>query len=174
MSTLREATSTTPLLASSNPLSPRPSASRTLSAPPLRIRRQSTPPIVIFPAILIFILLAFTTLIAWDVSSLGNCYFAPLCRILGDSKGSTDAVWWRNAGAYAPWRPLGSGGGHKGLPKGCEINQVTLVSPASDAILGFRCWTEIRQSCIDMLKDILHIGEGGVSVGRWIRSRKGR
>ena len=161
---LPQASSTTPLLAPSNLLSPRPSVSRNPSVPPIRLRRQSTPPIVVFPAILTIFLLAFTALVAWDVSSLGNCYFAPLCRILGDGKERTDAVWWRNAGAYAPWRPLGAGGGHRGLPEGCEINQVTVVSPAPDVISGLVL--NQGQSCIDMLRDILHIGEGGVFTGR--------
>jgi hypothetical protein len=67
-------------------------------------------------------------MIAWDVSSYGDCYFQSLCNALGDGT-RLDRVWWENSGAYAPWRSGGPGGGKRGLPRGCEINQVTLVCP---------------------------------------------
>ncbi len=133
MSSIPRATSTTPLLAPSRGPSPQP-PSRSHSLLPIRQRqrqRRRTPPIHILPALLTLTLFALVAFIAWDVSSFGNCYFAPLCRTLGDGKERIDEVWWRNAGAYAPWRSLGTGGGRGGLPRGCEIDQVTVVRPFS-------------------------------------------
>jgi len=66
---------------------------------------------------------------AWDISDYGNCYFKSLCKVLGSGE-DLDEIFYQNAGAYAPWRSRGPGGGKKGLPRGCEINQVTLVSTA--------------------------------------------
>ncbi|GFZ50736.1 hypothetical protein JCM24511_08494 [Saitozyma sp. JCM 24511] len=100
---------------------PRPSLS------PFRRHRRRTPPIHAFPAVLAVLLFAAVAFVAWDVSSIGRCYFKPLCRILGDSAVSAEEIWWRNAGAYAPWRSRGDGGGRKGLPRGCEIDQVNIL-----------------------------------------------
>ncbi|WVQ76289.1 hypothetical protein IAR50_005954 [Cryptococcus sp. DSM 104548] len=77
---------------------------------------------IIFP-ILLFACVAF---LVWDVSSFGNCYFEPLCRLLGDGRGIEEG-WWRNSGPYAPYRRMGEGGAALGLPKGCEVDQVTLL-----------------------------------------------
>ncbi|EIW73298.1 hypothetical protein TREMEDRAFT_67315 [Tremella mesenterica DSM 1558] len=62
-------------------------------------------------------------LVVWDVSPVGNCVLRPLCRALGEGRGKEE-VWWRNAGAYAPYRPLGEG--RERLPRGCELDQVTI------------------------------------------------
>ncbi|ODN97157.1 hypothetical protein I350_08137 [Cryptococcus amylolentus CBS 6273] len=77
---------------------------------------------IIFP-VLLFAAVAF---LAWDVSSFGNCYFQPLCRLLGDGRGVEEG-WWRNQGPYAPYRRMGKGGAVVGLPRGCEVDQVTLL-----------------------------------------------
>ena len=137
MAPLPPVDSRTPLLASrfENSYSPSPGPSRPFSsrAVPsslhvLRRRRHST--IHFLPAFFTFVLLFIVAFLAWDVSSFGNCYFAPVCRMLGDGRERMGSVWWRDAGAYAPWKSLGSGGGKRGLPRGCEINQVNLVSKA--------------------------------------------
>jgi hypothetical protein len=105
----------------------RPPNPTNLSTYRLSKRRRRSPPIQTIPAFITVTILLFVAFIAWDVSSIGNCYFAPLCKLLGEGGERVQDVWWRNAGAYAPWRSLGPGGGHRGLPRGCEINQVTLV-----------------------------------------------
>ncbi|KAK4686161.1 hypothetical protein P7C73_g3973, partial [Tremellales sp. Uapishka_1] len=120
-------TSTTPLLPHSRSPSPRPDYTRSQSVQPLRRRRRSTPPIHVFPAALAFCLFMVVAFVAWDVSSLGNCYVKPLCDLLGDGMEKKEDIWWRNAGPYAPWRSLGPAGGRKGLPRGCEIDQVTIL-----------------------------------------------
>ena len=91
-----------------------------------RRERTRTPVAAFFPAFITVVLLSFASFAAWDVSSAGNCWLEPLCRILGDGE-RTEEVWWRNSGAYAPWKSLGVGGGKRGLPRGCAINQVTIV-----------------------------------------------
>lgn len=68
---------------------------------------------------------------AWDVSSIGNCYFPSICKALGKGKERKDEVYQRNTGAYAPYVPQGAGGGRVNLPRGCEINQVNAVSTNS-------------------------------------------
>ncbi|ORX34649.1 histidine phosphatase superfamily [Kockovaella imperatae] len=89
-------------------------------------RRQRTPIAAFFPAFVTIVLLGFASFAAWDVSSAGNCWIEPLCRILG-SGDRLENVWWRNSGAYAPWKSLGPGGGKRGLPRGCKVNQVTVL-----------------------------------------------
>lgn len=129
MSTTPRPTSTTPLLAnaSSSPSnSSRPPPRRSRSSQHRRSRKG--PHIQLIPAAVLCTLLALAALAIWDVSSLGKCYFRPLCRLLGDDQNDKDIVWWRNAGAYAPWRASGKEGGRRGLPKGFEINQVSIVS----------------------------------------------
>ncbi|KAK1926180.1 histidine phosphatase superfamily [Papiliotrema laurentii] len=142
MSFLPAPNSRTPLLAahssaqpsssqsrSSRARSPNPSA-RPILVPTVshagRTRRKRSPNHRTVPAILIFVLVGLTAMIAWDVSSYGDCYFQSLCNALGDGT-RLDRVWWENSGAYAPWRSGGPGGGKRGLPRGCEINQVTLL-----------------------------------------------
>ena len=97
------------------------------SLSPFRRRRRSSPPIQLLPTITVVLLFVGVAFIAWDVSSFGNCYFKPLCRALGSGRFRDEEVWWRNAGAYAPWRSRGDGGGKRGLPRGCEIDQVNIV-----------------------------------------------
>ena len=92
-----------------------------------RGRRRKSPPIHFVPALLVSTVLASVLFLAWDVSSYGKCYFSSLCRIIGSGEDKDD-VFFLNSGAYAPWRSGGQGGGKRGLPRGCEINQVTLVS----------------------------------------------
>lgn len=131
MSMTPRPTSTTPLLGDAR-RSPseanRPSPSRLGSSH--RRRRGRAPHIQTFPAIVLCTLLILAGLAIWDVSPLGDCYFKPLCKILGDTWDEKDSVWWRNAGAYAPWRANGPGGGRRGLPQGCEVGQVTIVCPS--------------------------------------------
>ncbi|OCF36112.1 hypothetical protein I316_01984 [Kwoniella heveanensis BCC8398] len=79
----------------------------------------------ILPASIALILLLAFAFIAYDVSSLGDCV-TPLCRALGGDKGLED-IWWRNQGPYAPFRSLGKFGAQKGLPRGCEVDQVTVL-----------------------------------------------
>jgi len=124
---------TTPLLASPRhrPDNRRdPSTLRYNSLPSLDhlpSKRRRTPHVQFVPFLIIGPILVFVLFIAWDVSSYGNCYFRPLCRILGDGSETKKDVWWRNSGPYAPYRSLGSGGGRTGLPRGCEIDQVNVV-----------------------------------------------
>ena len=79
------------------------------------------------PFILAATVFVFVFFVAWDVSTYGNCYFKPLCRILGDGSESLREVWWMNSGPYATWKAVGPGGGRTGLPRGCEIDQVNVV-----------------------------------------------
>ena len=92
-----------------------------------RGQRRKSPPIQLAPALAALGILAFFLFMAWDVSRYGNCYFDSLCRALGTGE-DLDDIFFQNAGAYAPWRSGGPGGGKRGLPRGCEINQVTVVS----------------------------------------------
>jgi hypothetical protein len=125
---------TTPLLASPQhrPGNTRdPSVLRYHSLPSLDHlphKRRRTPHVQLVPLLMIGPLLIFVFFVAWDVSSYGNCYFRPLCRALGNGSETTKDVWWRNSGPYAPWKSLGPGGGRTGLPRGCEIDQVNVVS----------------------------------------------
>ncbi|KAL7420830.1 hypothetical protein Q5752_004783 [Cryptotrichosporon argae] len=99
-----------------------------LSPSPARLsrrRRRRSPPLHLVPALLTSVILALVVFAAWDVSSLGSCYVRPLCRLLGH--GEVEMVWRRNAAAYAPWVSLGPGGGKKGLPRGCDVDQVTIL-----------------------------------------------
>jgi hypothetical protein len=143
---------TTPLLASPHhrPLNTRdPSTLRYHSLPSLDrlpAKRRRTPHVQFVPLLLVAPILLFVIFVAWDVSSYGNCYFRPLCRALGDGNGSLKDVWWRNAGPYAPWRSLGTGGGRTGLPRGCEIDQVNVVSQRSFAARS----KGLMSSCIDI------------------------
>jgi hypothetical protein len=128
MSSSLSATATTPLLPSSREISPRPPLARDPSTFRAVRRRRGTPPVHLLPALVtitVFILVCFA---AWDVSSYGKCYFTPLCRILGDGQDGLEEIYGRNSGAYGPWRSHGPGGGKLGLPRGCEINQVSIVS----------------------------------------------
>lgn len=125
---------TTPLLASPRGATSLPrdlSAVRYHTLPSLdRLpskRRRHTPHIQFIPFILAGSVFLLVLLIAWDVSSFGNCYFKPLCRMLGDGSLNSREVWWMNSGPYAPWKPVGPGGGRRGLPRGCEIDQVNVV-----------------------------------------------
>ena len=125
---------TTPLLASPRPGASTyrdPSVVRYQSLPSLgRLphKRRRTPHIQLVPFLLTFTVFVFVILIAWDVSAFGNCYFKPLCRILGDGCENLREVWWINSGPYAPWKAVGPGGGNRGLPRGCQIDQVNVVS----------------------------------------------
>jgi len=125
---------TTPLLASPRhrPHNRRdPSTLRYNSLPSLQYlpsKRRRTPHVQSIPLLIIGPVLVFVLFVAWDVSSYGNCYFKPLCRVLGDGNETKKDVWWRNSGPYAPYRSLGPGGGRTGLPRGCEIDQVNVVS----------------------------------------------
>ena len=121
----RQSRSTSPHAYASRSRPPNPSNSSFIRR---RTRRRS-PQIQFVPGLIALGLLAFVGFLAWDVSSAGNCYFQALCNVLGEGE-RMDTVWWENSGAYAPWRSGGSGGGKRGLPRGCEINQVTLVSLA--------------------------------------------
>ncbi|WWC85773.1 uncharacterized protein L201_000639 [Kwoniella dendrophila CBS 6074] len=96
------------------------------SSPSKRRRKDQKPPIPIFSIIFTLVLLGSVGFLAWDVSSYGHCYAQPLCRALQGHRG-LEQTWWRNQGPYAPFQSLGSGGGDKGLPKGCEISQVTIL-----------------------------------------------
>ena len=95
--------------------------------PASKRRRHKTPRGHFLPALLTVIVISLAAFVAWDVSSLGNCWLKPLCRVLGDRE-RREMVWWRNSGTLAPWRSKGQGGGKRGLPRGCTINQVTVVS----------------------------------------------
>ncbi|WWD05867.1 hypothetical protein V865_003951 [Kwoniella europaea PYCC6329] len=94
--------------------------------PRRRHKRNGRHPVPVFSIIFTLILLLIVAFLAWDVSSYGHCYVTPLCRALSGRNG-LEQTWWRNQGPYAPFRPLGPGGGKKGLPKGCEISQVTVL-----------------------------------------------
>lgn len=126
--------STTPLLASPRPRSAQPrdlSAVRYHTLPSLDrlpAKRRRTPHVQFVPFLLASAVFVFVCCIAWDVSTYGNCYFKPLCRILGDGSESMKEVWWINSGPYATWKSVGPGGGRTGLPRGCEIDQVNVVS----------------------------------------------
>ena len=108
---------------SSRAPSPHPSS----SARPFR-RRRRTPALPLLPTIALLTCAALLVFTAWDVSSIGNCYFPSICKALGKGKGRKDEVYQRNTGAYAPYTPQGAGGGRVNLPRGCEINQVNVVS----------------------------------------------
>lgn len=120
----------TPATRPTRSLSPSPANVRPSHSPNVsfirRRRRKRSPQVHTFPAVVTTAILAFVIFVAWDVSSYGNCYFRSLCSALGEGE-RLDSVWWENSGAYAPWRSGGPGGGKRGLPRGCEINQVTLV-----------------------------------------------
>ncbi|WVQ93834.1 hypothetical protein IAU59_000912 [Kwoniella sp. CBS 9459] len=79
----------------------------------------------VLPALVALVLLLAFTFVAYDVSSLGRCV-SPLCKALGGDRDLED-VWWRNQGPYAPFRSLGKFGAQKGLPRGCEVDQVTIL-----------------------------------------------
>lgn len=125
---------TTNLLASPRPGASKyrdPSAVRYGSLPSLGrlpAKRRRTPHIQFVPFLLASSVFIFVIFIAWDVSTYGNCYFKPVCRILGDGSESMREVWWINSGPYAPWKPVGPGGGSRNLPRGCQIDQVNVVS----------------------------------------------
>lgn len=68
-------------------------------------------------------------LLAWDASPLGYCYIKPLCRALR-VRNEIQEIWWRNQGPYAPYKELDHTSLER-LPKGCEVDQVTLVSSSS-------------------------------------------
>lgn len=68
-------------------------------------------------------------LLAWDASPLGHCYIKPLCRALR-VRNEIQEIWWRNQGPYAPYKELDHTSLER-LPKGCEVDQVTLVSSSS-------------------------------------------
>ena len=95
---------------------------------PYRKRRRRTPPLPVLPTVVLLTCAALLVFAAWDVSSVGNCYFPSICRALGKGKGRKDEVYARNTGAYAPYVSQGPGGGRVNLPRGCEINQVNIVS----------------------------------------------
>lgn len=109
---------------SSRAPSPHPSS----SARPFRRRRRRTPALPLLPTVALLTCAALLVFTAWDVSSIGNCYFPSICKALGKGKGRKDEVYQRNTGAYAPYTAQGAGGGRVNLPRGCEINQVNIVS----------------------------------------------
>ncbi|WVQ80361.1 hypothetical protein IAT38_002466 [Cryptococcus sp. DSM 104549] len=115
-------TSATPLLQPSRPSSNSPSHHRLFR----RRRQRAHPALHFLPILFPVILFAAVAFLAWDVSSLGNCWVGPLCRVLGDGRG-VEQGWYRNQGPYAPYRKQGRGGGTTGLPRGCEVDQVTLL-----------------------------------------------
>lgn len=122
-----EATATTPLLRRSSTDS---------SARSKRVRRRHRPrrpgpPIYTYPAIFSLFLFALATIAAWDIS-VGKCKIPGLCRVLGGIQEPLEKVWMRNAGPYAPYMSRGHGGGAAGLPKGCKVDQVSIVSLVAD------------------------------------------
>ncbi len=82
------------------------------TTPLLRSRRRA-PPVYTYPAIVAGLLLLFL------LAAVASGY-----NLTGD-----EAVWVRNLGAYAPLVPLSV----PGLPQGCEIDQVSVVSRAPEA-----------------------------------------
>lgn len=42
-----------------------------------------------------------------------------------------EEIWWRNQGPYAPYKELDHSKNLESLPRGCEVDQVTLVSSLS-------------------------------------------
>lgn len=154
----RRVTSTTPLLPSSqsrstSPRAPRdPSQTRFLPLKHLAFRRRRTPPVQVVPAIITSILLIALIFTAWDISSYGQCYFRPLCRMLGTGMTAREEVWWMNAGPYAPRRSLGEGGGKKGLPRGCEVDQVTVVGIFAPLLAPWLLLGRLREGSERMLR----------------------
>ncbi|WWC58080.1 uncharacterized protein I303_100615 [Kwoniella dejecticola CBS 10117] len=89
-------------------------------------RRGQRRPIPLFSILFTTSILVIVSFLAWDVSTYGRCHVKPLCRALSGKSG-LEQTWWRNQGPYSPFKPLGPGGGNKGLPKGCELSQVTIL-----------------------------------------------
>lgn len=104
------------------------SASRPFLSPLSKRRRRASPVIRVVPGILVLILVTAFVFAAWDVSSVGACYAPWLCKMLGKGRWRDDEVYWRDTGAYAPFRSRGTGGGQINLPRGCVIDQVNVVS----------------------------------------------
>lgn len=75
-------------------------------------------------------LITLVTLLAWDTSPLGHCYIKPICRALKNGN-EMEEIWWRNQGPYAPYKELDHSKNLESLPRGCEVDQVTLVSSLS-------------------------------------------
>ncbi|OWZ53870.1 phytase [Cryptococcus neoformans c45] len=71
-------------------------------------------------------LITLVTLLAWDTSPLGHCYIKPICRALKDGN-EMEEIWWRNQGPYAPYKELDHSKNLESLPRGCEVDQVTLL-----------------------------------------------
>lgn len=117
-----------PALSYTDSLDPSASQARPLLSPLSKRRRKASPIVRVLPGILILAIFTAFVFVAWDVSSVGACYVPWLCRILGKSKWRDDEVFWRNTGAYAPFRSRGTGGGQINLPRGCVIDQVNVVS----------------------------------------------
>lgn len=133
-----------------------------LLLPRRRRRRSPTPRFPLVPTIVIFGTFALIAFAAWDVSSIGNCYFPGLCRALGKGKGIKEDVWQRNIGSYAPYRSQGEGGGKHNLPRGCEINQVNIVSLAKDALSESKlAYLPVASSC----RSISHVRGRGRDEG---------
>ncbi|WVN90924.1 uncharacterized protein L203_106169 [Cryptococcus depauperatus CBS 7841] len=113
-------TSSTPLL------QPQQSASPAFYKLLTRKRRQKKRDILLLTVVLPTIAVIIIAFLVWDVSSLGNCYALPLCQMLDNGRGA-ERGWWENQGPYAPFRSMGKAGAQAGLPRGCEIDQVTLL-----------------------------------------------
>ncbi|WRT63672.1 uncharacterized protein IL334_000595 [Kwoniella shivajii] len=101
-------------------------AAQSTFLPRHRHRRHQKHRVPVFSIVFTLSALICVAFLAWDVSSFGYCYVTPLCRALSGSKG-LEQLWWRNQGPCAPFRSQGLGGGKRGLPKGCEISQVTIL-----------------------------------------------
>ncbi|KAL1404998.1 hypothetical protein Q8F55_008616 [Vanrija albida] len=86
---------------------------------------RRAPPVQFLPAVVTLVLFAAIALAAWNLS--GGCSLPWLCDALGGPRESFEAVWWRNTGPYAAYRALGHGGGARGLPEGCVVDQVSVL-----------------------------------------------
>lgn len=115
---------------------PSSSQQRPFLSPLSRRRRKASPIVRVVPAAFLLVLFTGFVFIAWNISSVGACYVPWLCRILGKGKWRSDEVWWRNTGAYAPFRSRGTGGGQINLPRGCVIDQVNVVSTHAEDDAG--------------------------------------
>jgi hypothetical protein len=129
-------------------------------------RGRRAPPIYVFPAIFLLILFLLALFAAWDVT-LGGCRVAWVCDLLGGEP--IDEVWARTTGAYAPWRSRGPDGDVAPLPKGCVVDQVSVVSIS----VGKDDRVGLTHSCIGIRGDIRPLGRAISSVQRSRSSRSG-
>lgn len=112
------------------------------------------------------VLITLVTLLAWDTSPLGHCYMKPICRALKDGN-EMEEIWWRNQGPYAPYKEFDHSKNLEYLPRGCEIDQVTLVSSLSRPY-GRRILLKGSVSCYSFIgtpQDTLPPMQGDVCLG---------